>query len=120
MRLLFDAMLSPSLTSAVRELFPESLHVLEVGLQSSDSAIWDFAKANGFAIVTKDNDFQGRAEVFGSPPKVILIRIGNCRSRVIESLLRMSLSDIQAFQADLELYLLVLPPNPLVAPSKNP
>jgi predicted nuclease of predicted toxin-antitoxin system len=36
----------------------------------------------------KDNDFYQRSLVFGAPPKVIWLRIGNANTRAAASLLR--------------------------------
>jgi len=43
-KLIFDAMLSPSLPGRMSDLFPGSLHVFDVGLERSDSFIWEFAR----------------------------------------------------------------------------
>lgn len=109
MKLLFDAMLSPKLPAKLADLFPESEHVEIVDLQSSDTAIWAHAADSGMIIVTKDNDFQWRAEVHGPPPKVIMVRLGNCRTRLVESLLRMHSPDIEQFSADPSAAVLILP-----------
>jgi predicted nuclease of predicted toxin-antitoxin system len=46
--------------------------VREVGLRDSgDSEIWDYAKLNGFIIVSEDSDFQQRSLLYGFPPKFI-------------------------------------------------
>lgn len=109
MKFLFDAMLSPKLAERLADVCPGSAHVADPGLERSDTAIWDFARENQFTIVTKDNDFHGRAEVIGPPPQVILIRLGNCRTNLIESLMRMSMPDIEDFSADPAAAILVLP-----------
>lgn len=109
MKLLFDAMLSPQLPQRVADIFPDSGHVDAIGLHATDSEIWDFASLQGFAIVTKDNDFQWRAEVVGPPPKVIMVRLGNCRTGIVESLIRMSLRDIEGFLEDATSAILILP-----------
>lgn len=58
MKLLFDENLSFRLPRDLAHLFPESLHVEDVGLdQSDDEAIRRYAVEHGFAIVTKDADF---------------------------------------------------------------
>ena len=58
MKLLFDQNLSLKLPGRFSDLFPNSEHVINLGLdQSPDDQIWDYAKANAFAIVTKDEDF---------------------------------------------------------------
>ena len=78
MKLLFDENLSWKLLPSVEDLFPGSAHVTQIGLSSatSDRRIWDFAKQNGFAIVTADNDFVIFGNILGHPPKVILLE--NC------------------------------------------
>jgi predicted nuclease of predicted toxin-antitoxin system len=69
-KLLFDENLSPRLVALVEDLFPESAHVHRCGLgRSEDAAIWEYAKSNGFTVVSKDSDFQERSVVFGSPPR---------------------------------------------------
>jgi predicted nuclease of predicted toxin-antitoxin system len=57
MKLLFDQNLSPRLPQLLSDLFPGSIHVREASLtEAEDTAIWDYAKANGFVIVSKDSD----------------------------------------------------------------
>ena len=78
MKLLFDENLPPRLADVLQGEFPESVHVHSCGLGSSeDEAIWEYAKREGFTIVSKDSDFQERSVVRGSPPKVIWLRIPN-------------------------------------------
>ena len=62
MKLLLDENLSPRLVGSLSDLYPESQHVhsLELG-GADDSALWDYAKAHGFAIVSKDSDFAERS-----------------------------------------------------------
>ena len=52
MRLLFDENLSPQLVRLVVDLFPDSLHVRDVGLKSADDPfVWQYAKENRLIIV---------------------------------------------------------------------
>jgi len=89
MRLLFDEHLSIKLVDLLSDVFPDSKHVGDVNLISvDDRQIWDFAKENHFAIVSKDSDFINLASVHGHPPYLIWIRSGNVRVREIESKLR--------------------------------
>ena len=109
MKLLFDENLSPRLPRALADLYPDSAHVHECGLGSADdSAIWQYAKDHGFAIVSKDSDFQDRSVLHGHPPKFIWIRADNCTTREIEHLLRAAVSVIEEFIGeDKESYLVL-------------
>src|ERR1700712_2181766 len=78
MKLLFDQNLSFRICQVVADLFPESNHVRPLGLSEvSDQVLWDYARANGFAIVSQDADFAEMAALFGPSPKVIWLRVGN-------------------------------------------
>ena len=74
-----------------------------------DAAIWSYAKANGFTIVTKDDDFEQRSVLYGHPPKVIWIRLGNCTTSEIAVLLSSYQSSIVTFHSDDEKSYLPLP-----------
>jgi predicted nuclease of predicted toxin-antitoxin system len=57
-RLLFDENLAPRLANALSGVYPGSLHVTHCGLRgASDIEIWEYARDNGFVIVSKDSDF---------------------------------------------------------------
>jgi predicted nuclease of predicted toxin-antitoxin system len=72
-KLLLDENLSRRLLTELDAWFPGSSHVQLLGLQTADDrAIWEYAEANGFAIVTKDADFAELALIEGSDPKVLL------------------------------------------------
>jgi predicted nuclease of predicted toxin-antitoxin system len=80
---------------------PGSIYVRQVSLAAApDPAVWSFAAANEFVIVSKDTDFQQRALLYGFPPKVVWVRPGNCSTAAVAALLRSRLADIQAFEAD--------------------
>ena len=75
MKLLFDENLSRKLVQRLEDLYAGSAHVVGVGLmQSSDREIWDFAKANGFVVVSTDLDLYDLATTLGPPPKVVWLR----------------------------------------------
>ena len=49
MKLLFDENLSPKLSSRLSDLFPNFLHVREVGMKATgDAIVWDYARDNNF------------------------------------------------------------------------
>ena len=101
MKLLFDQNLSPHLARLLADIYPDSVHVREVGLrEAGDAEIWEYAKANGFAIVSKDSDFQQRSLLLGAPPKFIWLRVGNCTVKRVEDLLRSYSAAIHTFEMD--------------------
>lgn len=109
MKLLFDQNLSPRLPSFLADLYPDSAHVRDLGMRdATDTVIWEYAKANGFVIVSKDSDFQARSLLYGHPPKVIWLRVGNCPVSTIEDLLRNQSVAIHTFDLDPAQSLLVL------------
>ncbi len=76
MKLLFDHNLSYKLVERLAELFPDSEHVRNINLQKADDrTVWDFAGANSFAIVSKDEDFHQLSFLYGAPPKVVWVRL---------------------------------------------
>jgi predicted nuclease of predicted toxin-antitoxin system len=101
MKLLFDQNLSPRLPRLLADIYADSVHVREVGLRdSADLEIWQYAKLNGFAIVSKDSDFQQRSLLDGAPPKFIWLRVGNCTVGRTEDLLRRYSAAIHTFDMD--------------------
>ena len=109
MRLLFDENLSFKLPDRLNDLFPNSLHVRDVGMKAAiDPVIWDYAKDNNLIIVSKDADMHDLSLVLGNPPKVIWLRLGNCSTLQVENLLRRNFDAIELFYADESLSLLAL------------
>ena len=109
MKLLFDQNLSPRLVALLADVFVGSLHVRQAGLErADDDAVWRFARDNGFAIVSKDSDFQERSQIAGSAPRVVWIRRGNCSTQEIEAMLRKHALRIAALEQEAEIGFLVL------------
>ena len=109
MRLLFDENLSPRLVPALQSEYPGSAHVRTLGLRgATDEAIWERARQEAYAIVSKDNDFRQLSFLHGVPPKVIWLSVGNAATETIFRFLRSQRGEIQAFEADTEASLLVL------------
>ena len=58
MHLLFDEQLSEELSVLLRDEFPDSLHVRQIGAGGgSDSTVWQLAKDRGCLLVTKTKTF---------------------------------------------------------------
>ena len=59
--------------------------------------------------MTKDDDFNARSVLYGAPPKVVHLRVGNVDTDAVLALLRERKGDIEAFVRDDVTSLLVLP-----------
>jgi predicted nuclease of predicted toxin-antitoxin system len=109
MKLLFDENLSPKLPNRLSDLFPNSLHVRDVGMKATiDPIVWDYAKENDLIIVSKDSDMHDLSLLLGNPPKVIWLQLGNCSTLQVESVLRRDFNAIKSFYQDDSLSLLAL------------
>jgi len=110
-KLLFDENLSYRLIPRILDLFQEATHVSKHGLlQVPDFALWEFAKARGFAIVTADADFYELATDRGHPPKVIWLKGCNYPTDIAERLLRHQAIRIAEFLDDEVASVLILRP----------
>jgi predicted nuclease of predicted toxin-antitoxin system len=108
-KLLFDQNLSHRLVHKLIDIYPECQHVGAVDLKmANDTTIWEYAKSNGFMIVSKDSDFHQRSFLLGSPPKIVWIRRRNCSTETIEQMLRDHVEDVKQFEADATATFLIL------------
>ena len=99
MKLLFDQNLSQRLVPTLADEFPTSPHVRDFDLhRADDEAIWNFAKDNEFTIVSKDDDFHQRSFLYGHPPKVVWLRLGNCSTEQVAETLRRNVKELTAFE----------------------
>jgi predicted nuclease of predicted toxin-antitoxin system len=101
MKLLSDQNLSPHLASSLNDLFPGSNHVYLLGLDRVlDAEVWEYARENGFILVSKDADFSELSLLRGHPPKLIWLRPGNCTTGQIERLLRLNYEATEQMNED--------------------
>ena len=101
MKLLFDQNLSHTLVVRLADLFPGSVHVRQVGLEAAaDHIVWEYAKTNSLIIVSKDADMHQRSFLFGAPPKIVWVRLGNCSTTDVEKLLRRYIDTLKTFESD--------------------
>ncbi len=99
MKLLLDENLSDRIIARIVDLYPESAQVKILGLTNTDGAIiWEYAKLNGFTIVSKDSDFHQRSLLYGHPPKFIYLRVGNSPTAKITQILRDNFDIILQFK----------------------
>ncbi|MBI4318573.1 MAG: DUF5615 family PIN-like protein [Chloroflexi bacterium] len=109
MRLLFDENLSPRVADYLESQFPDSEHVGAAGLRGKpDEQVWQYARERGLAIVSKDNDFRQISFLYGPPPKVIWLSVGNAGTATIARLLAARVKAVREFLALPEESLLVL------------
>jgi predicted nuclease of predicted toxin-antitoxin system len=90
-KLLFDANLSPKLVTGLNDLFPGSVHLFDLPLprDAEDLVIWNYAKENGFDIITADgDDYPPLAKRFGPPPKVLLLESWRFPTRIAAETIR--------------------------------
>ncbi|MBI5948750.1 MAG: DUF5615 family PIN-like protein [Chloroflexi bacterium] len=108
MKLLFDQNFSRHLAGRLADGFPESDHVLAMGLaRATDREVWQFAREHDFMVVSKDDDFNELARLLGSPPKVIHLAIGNSTTTEVEAVLRSSIGSIREFNESPEALLVI-------------
>jgi predicted nuclease of predicted toxin-antitoxin system len=98
MKLLVDNNLSFKLVQPLQNHYPETQHVRDaLSLSTDDISIWNYAKSNGFIILTKDNDFDERSQLEGCPPKIIHLICGNKTTLHILNLLLWRQEEILSF-----------------------
>jgi len=98
MRLLFDQNISHRILDLILNDFPESGHIKDFGLHDkSDKEIWNYAKENNYTLVTFDSDFKDFSTLFGSPPKVIWLRLGNSSTSNLADVILNKTDTIKSF-----------------------
>lgn len=104
MKLLFDQNISFRIIDKISSNFPEAKQVRELGIENySDSAIWHFAKDNGYTIVTFDADFYEMSTLKGHPPKIIWLRTGNTTTNALSGIINSKAVIIKDFIRHAEL-----------------
>jgi predicted nuclease of predicted toxin-antitoxin system len=72
MKLLLDENLSRRIVPFLQQNYPDSSQVVLLGLQAAtDAEIWEFAKTQGYVVVSRDADFADLSLLKGTPPKLI-------------------------------------------------
>jgi len=99
--IIIDENLSDKLVNKLRDLFPDLLHVKQLGLtRTKDSVIWQYAQRQSIrAILSADSDLVTLAIELGTPPKVIQIAECNFTTSEVADLLRQQAVRITRFLA---------------------
>lgn len=101
MKFLIDNNLSFKPVLPLQTAFPDTCHVRDVlALDIDDFAVWNFAKTNGYTLLTKDNDFDERVQLMGCPPKLVHLLCGNRPTLYILNLILLRKEIIAAFIED--------------------
>lgn len=88
MNLPLDENLSRRIVPSLQASYPGSTQVALAGLdRSEDRVIWDYARQNGYIIVTRDADFEELSTLLDQPPQIIWIRLPNQSKTVVLNLL---------------------------------
>lgn len=110
MKLLLDQNLSRHLAGRLGPLYPGTTHVALVDLETAaDGQVWSYASEHGYVIASKDSDFRQLAFLYGPPPKVIWLRVGNVNTAAVLQVLLDHRAAIEAFENDADIALLVIP-----------
>ena len=97
-KLLFDNNISHRVIARIADIFPHANHVMLENIDEvSDEKVWTFARNNDYTIVTKESVFNDIAIYKGTPPKIIWIKLGNCKIAEIENILRVNVVAIKEF-----------------------
>lgn len=84
MKFLVDNQLPAALARFLEASGFEAAHVYDLGFDLAlDRDIWAYAKANGFTVISKDDDFFHLATLDMNGPPLVWVRLGNCRKRVL-------------------------------------
>ncbi len=81
MKFLVDNQLPPALARHLETQGASCQHIGEVELdQATDREIWNHAAANGYTVISKDEDFLHLSIADPHGPPLIWVRLGNCRT----------------------------------------
>ena len=70
-------------------IFSEVVHSAELKIKqpADDILLWDYAKKNGFTIVSKDDDFMKIVLLRKAPPKLIYLKTYNLNTKKLVDLI---------------------------------
>ena len=79
MRLLLDQNLSTSIKAALQDIFPDALHVQDIGMsEAEDLDVWEYAGEHELVIISKDSDSLHLSARYGNPLKVVRLAVDIC------------------------------------------
>ena len=101
MSFLLDQNISFRILKQLPAPFSHASHVkFENLINAPDREIWEYARQHDYTIITQDADFNDLNLLYGFPPKIIWIRVGNLKTTDIVQVLIAYQQEIQAFLLD--------------------
>jgi len=92
-KLLIDENISWRLKRLLPEWDVLPVNEIKADGKINDASIWNYAKSEHYSILTFDEDFVELQNLYGHPPKIIWLRMGNVTTNEIAQRL-IQLSDI--------------------------
>jgi len=87
-KFLVDTNLPSRLCVWLRSHRHEAEHLVDLNLlTATDTQIWQRGRSENLVIFSKDVDFYDRALIFGTPPQVVHVEVGNCSNTRLFELL---------------------------------
>jgi len=88
-KLLLDENLSSRMIKKLTHYFTEVVHASELKIiqPANDISIWNYAKKNGFTILSKDDDFEKIVLLKKAPPKLIYLKTYNLDTKKLVDLI---------------------------------
>ncbi|HEX8530390.1 MAG TPA: DUF5615 family PIN-like protein [Cytophagales bacterium] len=106
LKFIVDTQLPPALAYYLSAQRLDAIHTTfyPEGHLLKDREIREKAIAEDRIIVTKDSDFFDFFFVKGAPPRILLLKVGNCNNRELRAIVEKNLNEIiHLFAADAEL-----------------
>jgi len=98
MKFLFDQNISFRVLKQLPAPFSHATHVkFEKLMNAPDREIWEYARQHDYTIITQDADFNDLNLLYGFPPKIIWIRMGNLKTTDIIKVLMDYQQEIDEF-----------------------
>ena len=96
MRFILGAQLPPQLAEWLsREFSIQAIAVRELRLSTvADAVLFDFARAEGAVVLSKDSDFVELVHRLGSPPQIVWITCGNVSNRHLREIFAATFVDV--------------------------
>lgn len=93
---LIDNQLPVGLVQHLQEHGLTAMHVCDCGLdRSSDEEVWNYAKAQDYIIVSKDEDFVHLSANDPNGATLVWVRLGNCRNPALFAAFDSVLEELQ-------------------------